>query len=197
VRDRGGEGGHDEEVAPLHVIVGYAGPAYREAKSKYRSDVERDLHAYLRATLAGSMRTDQNRFNVLGEFGAIYLSLDRETPVRELERTYRKLAATANPEDISVPRILMTLEMSLARVADLRDPDECEEWGITPAAVTGDDLAPCQAAARDIRRTHEALRWNSAAGSGENIALFFDRMWPESSVKLVSVNEMVLPWSRP
>jgi hypothetical protein len=143
------------------------------------------------------MRTDQNRFNVLGEFGAIYLSLDRETPVRELERTYRKLAATANPEDISVPRILMTLEMSLARVADLRDPRECEEWGITPAAVTGDDLAPCQAAARDIRRTHEALRWNSAAGSGENIALFFDRLLPESSVKLVSVNEIVLPWSRP
>jgi RES domain-containing protein len=166
VRDRGGEGGHDEEVAPLHVIVGYAGPAYREAKSKYRSDVERDLYAYLRATLAGSMRTDQNRFNILGEFGAIYLSLDRETPLRELERTYRKLAATANPEDISSPRILITLEVRLARVADLRNPHECEEWGIAPAAVTGDDLAPCQSVAREIRRTHEALRWKSATGSG-------------------------------
>jgi RES domain-containing protein len=197
VRDRGGEGGHDEEVAPLHVIVGYAGPAYREAKSKYRSDVERDLHAYLRATLGGSMRTDQNRFNVLGEFGAIYLSRDRETPLRELERTYRKLAATAKPEDISVPRILITLELRLVQVADLRDPRECEEWGITPATVTGDDLAPCQAVAREVRRTHEALLWRSATGSGENIALFFDRMQPTSSVTLVSVDEIELPWSRP
>jgi hypothetical protein len=158
--------------------------------------VERDLHDYLRATLAGSMRTDQNRFNVLGEFGAIYLSLDRETPVCELLRTYRKLAATANPEDISVPRILMTFELQLARVADLRDPRECEEWGIAPASFIGYVLATCQAAAREIRRTHEALRWNSATGSGENIALFFDRMLSTSSVTLVSVDEIELPWGR-
>ena len=49
MRGRGGEGGQEEDDTPLHVI-GYAGPAYREAKDKYRSAVERDLHAYLRAT---------------------------------------------------------------------------------------------------------------------------------------------------
>lgn len=194
MRDRGESGGPEEDNAPLHVI-GYAGPAYREAKEKYRSAVERDLHAYLRATLAGSMRTDQNRFNILGEFGAIYLSLDPETPLRELERTYRKLAATATPEDISAPRILMTLELHLARVADLRDPDECDAWGIAPTAVTGDDLTPCQAAAREIRRTHEALRWTSATGSGENIALFFDRLSPTSRVELRDIVEIELPGS--
>lgn len=189
------EGGarHDEDDEALHVI-GYTGLAYREAKGKYRADVARDLHAYLRATLAGSMRTDQNRFNVLGEFGAIYLSLDAETPIRELERTYRKLADTATPEDISTPRILMTLELRLGRVADLRDPEECTAWGIAPAAVTADDLAPCQAVAREIRRTHEALRWRSATGSGENIALFFDRLRPESRVELRGVEEIELPW---
>jgi hypothetical protein len=191
VRGRGRGGRHNEEDAPLHVI-GYAGPAYREARSRYRRDVERDLSAYLYATLAGSMRTDQNRFNVFGEFGAIYLSLDPETPLRELVRTYRKLAGTTSPEDISMPRILMTFELHLTRVADLRDPSECDAWAIAPAAVTGEDLVPCQAVAREIRRTHEALRWTSATGSGENIALFFDRLLPTSRIELRDVTEIEL-----
>ena len=188
-----GGGRQDEEDVPLHII-GYAGTAFREAKSKYRRDVERDLFAYLHATLAGSMRTDQNRFNVFGEFGAIYLSLDPETPLRELARTYRKFASTVKPEDISVPRILMIFELQLTRVADLRDPNECEAWGIAPPAVTGDDLAPCQAVAREIRRTHEALRWASATGSGENIALFFDRLLPTSHIELMDVREIEPTW---
>lgn len=184
---------HDEHEESLHLI-GYAGLVYREAQARYRADVEHDLSAYLRATLAGSMRTDQNRFNVLGEFGAVYLSLDAETPIRELERTYRKLADTATPEDISTPRMLMTLNVRLARVADLRDADECEAWGIAPAAVTADELGPSQAVAREIRRTHEALRCRSAAGSGENLALFFDRLRPSSQVELLNLATIDLPW---
>lgn len=177
----------------MHIMVGYGGPAYREAKDKYRADAERDPQAYLRATLAGSMRTDQNRFNIFREFGAIYFSLDRQTPLRELERTYRKFASTANPEDISTPRIMLSFELRLESVADLRNPSGCRRWGVSPLSITGDDVTPCQEVARKIRRTHEAIRWHSATGTGENIAVFFDRLLPSSSVELLGIEVVELP----
>lgn len=187
------DGEHEADGVPLNVVA-FVGLAYREAKERYRHDVESDLPAYLRATIAGSMRTDQNRFNVMGEFGAIYLSLDAETPLRELRRTYLKQIGADRPEDISVDRILITLALHLCRVADLRDPTECAQWGIAPGAVQSDDLTPCQAVAREARRTHEAIRYPSATGRGENLALFFDRLLPESHVTLLDVRSLDVPW---
>ncbi|MEO8623063.1 MAG: RES family NAD+ phosphorylase [bacterium] len=152
------------------------------------------MQAYLRATLAGSMGTDQNRFNVMGEFGAVYLSLDAETPVQELRRTYQKLLGTDRPEDIATGRILITLALHLRRVADLRDPTECAAWAIAPAAVNADELGPCQAAAREVRRTFEAIRYPSATGKGENLAVFVDRLQPGSHITLLDVQPLEAVW---
>lgn len=177
---------------PLRV-VGYAGLAYRQAKTTHWEAVTRDLSAYLWATLLSSMQTDRNRFNVLGEFGAVYFSLDAETPRRELERAYRKLLGVESSEDISAPRVLMTVAVSLGRVADLRDERECAAWGIAPAEVTADDLGPCQRVAREVRRTHEAIQYPSATGAGENLAVFYDRLLPASSVSLLELRALELP----
>lgn len=179
--------------APLHVR-GYVGLAYRETKEQYADAARRDVCFYLCTTLLGSMRTDRNRFNVLAEFGAIYVSLDRETPLRELQRTYARLADTARPEDIGTPRVLLTFDITLARVADLRAAAECAEWGIAPGAVTGDDYGVCQAVAREVRRTHEAIRYPSATGVGESLAIFYDRLTAGSRVLLAEIEAVVLPW---
>ena len=185
---------HDTGERVGEHFTGYVGLAFREAKARYAPELAHDVARYLWNTLLGSMRTDANRFNMEGEFGAVYMSLDPKTPIRELERTYRRHAGTARPEDISADRILITLDVRLARVADLRDPDVCATWGIGPDEITSDDIGPCQQVARQIRRTHEALRYRSATGAGENLALFYDRLLGESSVSLLRVEPLELPW---
>jgi hypothetical protein len=182
------------ETGDAESFTGYIGLAYREAKAKYRSDAEADLIGYLWSTLLGSMRTDVNRFNVEGEFGAIYVSLDPDTPVRELERTARLLADTSHPEDINARRILLTLDVHLVAVADLRDADECAEWGTTPERVTGDDRAHSQAVAREVREQREAIRYASATGTGENLAIFYDRLRPASRIDLIEVQPLKSGW---
>lgn len=182
----------DDSGASLNAVA-YVGLAFREAKDKYRPTITADFQAYLRATITGSTRTDQSRFNVMGEFGAVYFSLDPDTPARELERTYRKRAGTDQAEDISVGRILVTVALHLSRVTDLRDPHECELWGIAPESVTADDLRPCQAVAREVRRSYEAIRYPSATGQGENLALFFDRLLVSSTVALLDVQPLQPP----
>jgi hypothetical protein len=131
---------------------------------------------------------------VLGEFGAIYASLDADTPIRELRRSYELLADTDRPEDIAADRILFALDIVLTRVVDLRDERQCSEWGIAAQAIHSNDRSPCQALARDTRRTHEAIRYASATGAGENLAIFYDRLVPPSRIVLISVTPITLHW---
>jgi RES domain-containing protein len=182
---------HRRETAGTH-FTGYVGLAYREAKAKYRPRVEGEFDRYLTDTLRGSMRTDANRFNALGEFGAVYVSLDAATPIRELIRSYRLTVDTDSPEDIAADRILLTLDIVLSRVVDLGDGQQCVEWGIARDAVRGNDKAPCQAVAREIRRTHEAIRYPSATGTGENLAIFVDRLGPTSRIVLCDIADVTL-----
>ena len=127
---------------------GYFGFAHREIKEKYLDTARRDFQKYLLDTLVGSMRVG-NRFNPAGEFGAIYMSLDPETPLRELYRAYMRTADTSNPEDIAAGRVLLTVDVSIQRSVNLSDASECKAWGITPTALSGDDWALCQQLARD------------------------------------------------
>jgi RES domain-containing protein len=173
----------------MAVLRVYVGLAYREAKAKYRALIERNLIQYITDTLAGNLRVGA-RFNPPGEFGALYMSLDPETPIDELLRTYARWLDTTRPEDIGAPRLLLTLDVRLSAVADLRDGGECLSWGLTPAALIADDWSPCQDAARYIRRHHEALLAPSATGRGTTLAIFADRLNATSSVTLVAVDDI-------
>jgi RES domain-containing protein len=167
----------------------YAGLAYREAKAKYRALIEQHLAQYLTDTLTGNMRAGA-RFNPPGEFGAVYMSLDPDTPIQELRRTYVRWLDTPRPEDIAAPRLLITCDVRLSAVADLRDGGECLSWGVTPASLLADDWGACQDVARYIRRHHEALLAPSATGQGTTLAIFADRLRARSSVTLVAVDDI-------
>jgi RES domain-containing protein len=162
---------------------GYVGLTYREVKEKYLDTAHKDFQQYLLDTLIGSMRAG-NRFNPVGEFGAIYLSLDPETPFRELYRAYVRSAGTSNPEDIAAKRALLTVDVSLQQVVNLSDAAERKEWGVTPEHLTG-EWASCQQLARSIYHSHEAIRYPSATGQGENLAIFYDRLVQGSYLHLV------------
>lgn len=173
---------------------GYVGFTYREIKEKYLDTAHKDFQQYLLDTLVGSTRAG-NRFNPIGEFGAIYVSLDPETPFRELYRAYARTADAANPEDIAAKRVLLTIDVSLQRVVNLSEPIEREEWGITKVDVVG-DWAPCQQLARSILHSHEAIRYPSATGRGENLAIFYDRLREGSYLHLVRSDVVSVAFDR-
>ncbi len=87
---------------------------------------------------------------------------------------------------------MLHLEVSLGRVLDLGDEAVREAWGISPADLASDDYERCQAVARDARRAgYEAIRYPSATGEGENLAVFMDRMKGGSSVRITE--RQILP----
>ena len=110
----------------------YTGPAFRQAPPRYAEATER--------TLAGSANAG-GRFNPRGEFGALYVSLDPETPLRELLREAARVELDILP---LLPRTLFALEVKLQRVLDLTDPVVHSSWGLLPAELASSDWTACQ-----------------------------------------------------
>ena len=87
---------------------------------------------------------------------------------------------------------MLHLDVSLARVLDLTDPAVRDTWGISLADLASDDYTRCQTVARQARRDgYEAVRYPSATGDGENLAIFMDRMDAGSFVRIVQ--RQILP----
>lgn len=131
-------------------------------------------------TVTATAKTPEpGRFHVTGEFGALYLALEPETALKELAR---RASRAGIPVPQLMPRDLLTVELRLANVLDLTDPVVRAEWGLDANAVTSDDMTACQEVAAAARRAgYEAIRYTSATGEGENLALFYDRLHPGSS----------------
>lgn len=87
---------------------------------------------------------------------------------------------------------MLHIQAELKRVLDLTDPEIAASYGLTPADLASDDYTRCQEAARRARHEgYEAIRYPSATGLGENLAIFYGGIDPSSSVTIV-LNE-VLP----
>jgi RES domain-containing protein len=141
------------------------------------------------ATLRASAR-EGGRFNPQHEFGAVYVSLSRETAVRELRRRAQRLAIDV--ADL-LPRTMLRLRVDLERVLDLTNPSTATAWGVSAAQLRSDDLAPCQEVARAARRNgYEAIRYPAASGTGVNVAIFLDRLHAGSTVAVLSADELTL-----
>lgn len=93
----------------------------------FRRCAEADSDLY--ATLEASQRFG-GRFNVKGQFGAIYVAGGAETAVAELGRIVQKQGLTRR--DLT-PRLLLMLELSVRRVLDLTSVETQQEWGLTDA----------------------------------------------------------------
>jgi RES domain-containing protein len=131
-------------------------------------------------TVAATARTaEPGRFHVTGEFGAVYFALDPETAVRELTRRASRIGVQVRQ---LMPRDLLTVELRLANVLDLTDAAVRGEWGLEGESIASNDFTPCQEVAAAARRAgYEAIRYPSATGEGQNLALFYDRLHPGSS----------------
>ncbi|CAN5647208.1 hypothetical protein BH23GEM7_BH23GEM7_11310 [soil metagenome] len=158
----------------------FTGLAYRQCHPDHA-----DLEATLRASQSFSFR-----FNRENEFGALYVALDRATAVADLVRRAR---LSSTPVQAYAPRVLLTLRVELRKVLDLTDPAIRRQWDIALEDLQADDYLRCQEVAQVARRQgYEAIRYPSATGEGENLAIFLDRLQPESEVTIQEQEELPL-----
>jgi RES domain-containing protein len=156
----------------------FAGAVYRQSSPRYAEVTER--------TLLASLGTG-GRFNPTGEFGALYVSLDPETPFRELRR--QAVKAGLDVLDF-LPRTLFAADARLERVLDLACADVPMEYRLPRSLLGSDDWTACQDVARRARLAgYEAIRFPSATGTGENLAIFLDRLAPGSYVRVIREEE--------
>jgi RES domain-containing protein len=157
----------------------FAGAVFRQSAPRYAEITERTLSASARAG---------GRFNPAGEFGALYVSLDPDTPFREL----RRQAVHAGADVLAfLPRTLFACEARLQRVAGVACAGGAAAWGLSAQDLAADDWTACQRVARRARTEgYEAVRFPSATGAGENLAIFLDRLAPGSYVRILREEEL-------
>lgn len=86
------------------------------------------------------------------------------------------------------PRSLFVLDAYLGLVLDLTHARVRAEWDVSPEDLrTNNVYDRCQEVALAARREgYEAIRFSSATGHGENLAIFYDRLRVGSHVSLVT-----------
>jgi hypothetical protein len=119
-----------------------------------------------------------------------HLAVQKEAAIEEFRRMARRHGRT--PEEF-VPRRIYRLHLELQAIVDLTDPRALPR-GLVGLDFQGDDLAVTQAigeAAQYLGR--EAIMAPSAAGGGEVLAVFIDRLQPDSVIEPVDFET----WSDP
>jgi RES domain-containing protein len=148
--------------------------------SLYRAD--HPAHTDLARTTAES-REHPGRFNT-SRFGAVYLSLEPETAIRELRRNGGDHPQCA----------LFVVDAALERVLDLTDRDTMAEWNVTTADLQDDDVSRCQQIAEEAADLGiEAVMWPSATGDGRSLAVFAGRLSQGSRLEILQKYELSQP----
>lgn len=159
----------------------FDGVCFRHSAARYATVDEGTLEASMRAG---------GRFNPAGEFGAIYVALDKETALAELER---RIERTGLPRQHFRPRMMLHLRARLEHVLDLTDPEVRTRLHVTVEEVSGTDWRRAHDIAREARlQGYTAIRFPSATGTGQNLAIFLDRLQPEDHLEIERVEEVRL-----
>lgn len=120
------------------------------------------------------------RFNT-AHVGAVYVSREPETAVEELRR--RAARDGMSLADMH-PRSIFVIDLLLQRVVDLTAPGQFDAWGLSARDLANDDMQRCQEVADVAARLGaEAIRWSSATGAGQSLAVFVDQLRPESHIE--------------
>jgi RES domain-containing protein len=135
----------------------------------------------------GSYRAG-GRWNRKAQYGAVYLSLSRETAVQETRRSARK--RNRRPRELG-RRDCVCIRVRLASVLDLSAPEFYASAGITKEQVLEEAELCLQIADRVRAKGCEGLIAPSATGSGEVLVLYLDRLLPGWRLEELSREESI------
>ena len=126
-------------------------------------------------------RIHGGRWNPPESFPTLFLALDRPTVLAELKRTALRFGIS--PEGL-LPRAVYRFDVALRQCLDLRDDTSRQAVGLSLDAIGSDDPRRCQEVAMAAHYLGlEGLLAPSAAGPGMTIAVFTDRLHPDSIVE--------------
>ena len=112
----------------------------------------------------------------MGAFGAVYCGESRAVCVAEIRRR-----AAGQPVS---PHRLARIQVELHRVLDLTDPGTLAALDLRPEDLVGDDWQRTQRLGAQARAAgFEGLLVPSAAGPGDNLVIFPDRLDARSRVR--------------
>ena len=159
------------------ALVGYL---FRFTSPRYRDFVE----------TARQSKHFPQRFNTAG-LGAVYLSRDPDTAAAEALRRYARdarLAGDGNRSDQFdrlAPRSIFVVRVQLRGILALTAQAAFDAWGLTTASLVDEEFARCQEVATlAAQRGAEGVRWSSATGAGESVAIFWDNLQAASHVTI-------------
>jgi RES domain-containing protein len=132
-------------------------------------------------------RTFPGRFNT-ASVGAVYVSREPETAIEELRR--RAARDGLSLSDMH-PRSIFVIDLHLHEVVDLMVAGQLQAWGLTAEDLASDDMDRCREVAGVATRLGaEGIRWASATGTGQSIAVFVEHLRPGSRVQIVRTFEL-------
>lgn len=159
------------------MLVGYL---FRFTSPRYRDFVE----------TARQSKHFPQRFNTAA-LGAVYLSRDPDTAAAEALRRYARDARVAGDGNRSTqfdrlaPRSIFVVRVQLRGVLALTTQAAFDAWGLTNASLVDEDFSRCQEVATlAALQGAEGVRWPSATGSGESVAIFWDHLQASSHVTI-------------
>lgn len=159
----------------------FEGLCFRHSAAQYATVDESTLDASRRAG---------GRFNPSGEFGAVYVALEKDTALAELER---RIERTGLPRVAFRPRLMLHLTARLTDLLDLTDPELREQFDVSAEDLIASDWTRAQEVGREARRQgYTAIRFPSATDRGDNLAIFLDKLGPEERLQLQQVEEFAL-----
>jgi RES domain-containing protein len=131
-------------------------------------------------------RTVGGRWNPPNSFATLYLALSVDAAAAELHR----LAARAGRRvDDFMPRHLLELDIKLGALLDLTDEKALDAVGLTEAHLHADDPALCQEVGEVAHHLgREGILAPSATDAGTVLAVFVERLLPESRFTVVSTS---------
>jgi RES domain-containing protein len=128
-------------------------------------------------------RIHGGRWNPPDSYSTLYLALSRQVAAAEWRRAAARQSLALSD---FLPRELYEFRVSLRAALDLSSEETRELVGLTLATLTADDPGVCQRigeAAHYLGR--EAVVAPSATGRGDIVAVFLDRLLPDSRLEVI------------
>jgi len=136
----------------------------------FRGLVYRHIAPHRGCTSGEGARQAGGRWNPPDSFPVMYTALDETTVLQEF---YRLAERSGLAVENFLPRTLCVIEVDVAAVLDLRNPQNLTSVGLTPEQLRSFSMRECQAVGDAAHRLDlEGVLAPSATGAGNVLAVF-------------------------
>lgn len=164
-------------------------------ETSFHGDAFRHIAAGRHPLSGAGARLHGGRWNPPESFSVLYLALEQETTVREFYRLAERQSRA--PEDF-LPRRMYHYEVKLGALLDLRSSQARERVDLSSGALAAEDPVRCREIGECAHYCgREGILAPSATGRGDVLAIFFERLRPDSEVRDTGSTEWVAAPERP